>query len=179
MDYYEICTKEQHHKMPAAKMPPAFAHLKCSQVELLLGVQERLHYFLCVLTQFSVWENCVLKKSWDMVVFTFSRQEGLYHVKPTFKNTPNIKGSLFIHEETQPYCCISPFDPDHNRCHRMKVVDHQIPSHRGTDGCPHPDKLDNPMEDCWMTKPKNDECNHQWKSRRRLTQPLDQTSHHT
>lgn len=49
--------------------------------------------------------------------------------KPHWKTRQTSKAFLFMWAEGQPDCCIAPFDPDHDSCRRMKVVDHRVPCH--------------------------------------------------
>lgn len=49
--------------------------------------------------------------------------------KPHWKTRQTSKAFLFTWAEGQPDCCIAPFDPDHDSCRRMKVVDHRVPCH--------------------------------------------------
>lgn len=73
-------------------MPKASTDLKCSQVKVLLRVEENG----------IVWQSHEKgkgeeKESRDMVVFAFSWAEGLHHVKATFPNTANIKSfSVYV-----------------------------------------------------------------------------------
>lgn len=100
-------------------------NLKCSQVSLLLGVQE--NGIAC-----QSWEKGkgVEKGSRDMVAFLHSPElKASIMTKPHSKTQQTSKGSLFTWAEGQQDCCISPFDPDRDSCRRMKVVDHRVPSH--------------------------------------------------
>lgn len=82
--------------MPATKMPKASADLKCSQVKLLLRVEEN-----GIARQSHEKGKGEEKESRDMVVLAFSWAEGLHHVKATFQNTANIKRSS-VYESRKP-----------------------------------------------------------------------------
>lgn len=106
-------------------MPKASGDVKCSQVRLLLGVQEN-----GIACQSREKRKGVEKESTDMVTFLHSPElKASIMSKPHSKTQQTSKGSLFTWAEGQPDSCIFPFDPDHDSCHRMKVVDHRVPSH--------------------------------------------------
>lgn len=106
-------------------MPKASVDLKCSQVRFLLGVHEN-----GIACQSREKGKGVEKESRDIVSFLhFPELKASIMSKPRLKTQQTSKGSLFTWAEGQSDCFISPFDHDRDSCHRMKVVDHRVPSY--------------------------------------------------